>query len=143
MKKFEIAKKYFARSNQINKHFPEGLIALGNCYAAQDELDQALSAYRTCLRLFPGCHLANLYVGMEYAKSNNLRTALLAFQEAFIISNSDPLVYNEIAVVYYKQKIYEKAKDYFLEGIKACKEDKSYVYQSLMINLGHTLRKLK
>ncbi len=80
---------------------------------------------------------------MEYAKSNNLRTALLAFQEAFIISNSDPLVYNEIGVVYYKQKIYEKAKEYFLEGIKACKEDKSYVYQSLTINLGHTLRKLK
>jgi len=99
--------------------------------------------YRTCLRLFPGCHIANLYVGMEYAKSNNLRTALLAFQEAYNISNTDPLIFNEIGVVYYKQKLYEKAKEYFLEGIKACNEDKSYVYQSLIINLGHTLRKLK
>lgn len=143
MKKFDIAKKYFAKSNQINKHFPEGFIALGNCYAIQDESDQALSAYRTCLRLFPGCHTANIYAGMEYIRTNNLRTALVAFENALSISNTDPSVYNEIGVVYYKQKNFNKAKDYFLDGINSCKEDKSLVYQSLTINLGHTLRKLK
>lgn len=131
------------RSTQINKFFPEGLIALGNCYAAQDELDQALNSYRSCFRLFPGCYLANLYVGMEFARTNNARTALLAFQEALNISNPDPLVYNEIGVVYYKNKFYERAKEFFIEGIEACKEDKSYLYQTLIINLGHCLRKLK
>jgi len=40
--------------NQLNKNFPEGWIALGNSYAATDESDQALGAYRSCLRLFPG-----------------------------------------------------------------------------------------
>ena len=49
-----MARKHFHKSIQINKHFPEGWVALGNSYASQDESDQAMGAYRTCLRLFPG-----------------------------------------------------------------------------------------
>ena len=127
----------------INKQFSEGLIALGNCYASSDENDQALGIYRNCMRLFPGCHYANLYIGMEYTKSNNLKTALLAFQEALNVSNSDPFVYNEIGVIYYKQKQYERAIDIFAKGLEYCKEDKSYVFHSLTLNRGHCHRKLK
>jgi anaphase-promoting complex subunit 6 len=116
---------------------------LGNCYAAQDESDQALGAYRTCLRLFPGCHYANLYIGMEFIRTNNLKTALVAFQDSLMISNCDPLVYNEIGVVFYKQKFYEESESHFLKGLEICKEVKSLVHQTLTINLGHTYRKLK
>jgi len=143
VKKYDIARKYFSKSNQLNKHFPEGWIGLGNCYAAQDESDQALSAYRTCLRLFPGCHYANLYIGMEFVRTNNLKTALIAFQDALNITKSDPLVYNEIGVVFYKQRLNEDAEFHFLKGLEICKEDKSNVYQSLTINLANTYRKLK
>jgi anaphase-promoting complex subunit 6 len=143
VKKYDIARKYFSKANQLNKHFPEGWIALGNCYAAQDESDQALSAYRTCLRLFPGCHFANLYIGMEFVRTNNLKTALVAFQDALLTSNSDPLVYNELGVVFYKQKFYEEAEFHFLKGIELCREEKSSVFQSLTINLANTNRKLK
>jgi anaphase-promoting complex subunit 6 len=122
---------------------PEGWIALGNCYAAQDESDQALSAYRTCLRLFPGCHFANLYIGMEFIRTNNLKTALVAFQDALMISHNDPLVFNEIGVVFYKQRMYDEAESHFLKGLEICKEDKSIVYQTLTLNLGHTYRKLR
>jgi anaphase-promoting complex subunit 6 len=122
---------------------PEGWIALGNCYAAQDESDQALSAYRTCLRLFPGCPFANIYIGMEFIRTNNLKTALVAFQDALMISNKDPLVYNEIGVVFYKQKFYEEAESHYLRGLELCLEDKSLVSQTLTINLGHTFRKLR
>ena len=127
----------------MNKHFPEGWIALGNSYAAQDESDQALSAYRTCLRLFPGCHYANLYLGMEYIRSNNLKTALTAFREALMISSKDPLVYNEVGVVFYKQKIYDEALTHFQKGLELCKEDRSQVYQAIVINLANCYRKLK
>ncbi len=143
MKKYDIARKYFAKSNQLNKHFPEGWIALGNCYAAQDESDQALSAYRTCLRLFPGCHYANLFIGMEFVRTNNLKTALVAFQDALMMSNKDPLVYSEIGVVFYKQRFYEDAEAHFMRGLEFCLEDKSVVSQTLTINLGHTYRKLR
>ena len=144
IKKYEISRKYFLKCNQLNKNFPEGWVALGNSYAGEDESDQALNAYRTCLRLFPGCHYSNLYIGMEFVRTNNLKTALIAFQNALQLSQNDPLIYNEIGVVYYKQHMYNEALNYFIKGIKMCSEDDvSSAYQTLMINLGHTYRKLK
>ena len=144
IKKYEISRKYFLKCNQLNKNFPEGWVALGNSYAGEDESDQALNAYRTCLRLFPGCHYSNLYIGMEFVRTNNLKTALIAFQNALQLSQNDPLIYNEIGVVYYKQRMYDEAQNYFIKGIKMCSEDDvSSAYQTLMINLGHTYRKLK
>lgn len=143
IKKFDVARKYFVRCNQLNKQLPEGLIALGNCYAAQDESDQALGAYRTCLRLFPGCHYANLYIGMEFIRTNNLKTALVAFQDALNVNSTDPLLYNEIGVVFYKQKRFHEAEANFLTGLEICKEDKSPVSQTLTINLAHTYRKMR
>ena len=144
IKKYEISRKYFLKCNQLNKNFPEGWVALGNSYAGEDESDQALNAYRTCLRLFPGCHYSNLYIGIEFLRTNNLKTALIAFQNALQLNQNDPLIYNEIGVVYFKQHMYDEAKNYFIKGIKMCNEDDvSSAYQTLMINLGHTYRKLK
>ena len=144
IKKYEISRKYFLKCNQLNKNFPEGWVALGNSYAGEDESDQSINAYRTCLRLFPGCHYSNLYIGMEFVKTNNLKTALIAFQNALQLCQNDPLIYNEIGVVYYKQHLYNEAQSYFIKGIKMCSEDDvSSAYQTLMINLAHTYRKLK
>jgi len=80
---------------------------------------------------------------MEFIRTNNLKTALVSFQDALMISNKDPLVYNEIGVVFYKQKFFEEAETHFNRGLQLCIEDKSLVSQSLTINLGHTLRKLR
>jgi len=41
-----------------------------------------MSVYRTVSRVFPGCYLADLYMGMEYLRTNNLKTALLSFSHA-------------------------------------------------------------
>ena len=138
-----MSRKYFLKCNQLNKNFPESWIALGNCYAGQDESDQALSSYRACLRLFPGCHYSNLYIGMEFIRTNNFQTAFATFQNAHALSNNDPLVYNEIGVVYYKQKMYTEAEQSFKKGINICNEDKSVTAQTLMINLGHCYRKMR
>ena len=102
IKKYDLARKYFNKSNRIDKNFTASWIAFGHSFAAQDESDQAMAAYRTAARLFPGCHLASLFIGMEYLRTNNLKTALLSFNEAKKISDTDPLVFNEIGVVYYK-----------------------------------------
>ena len=144
IKKYEISRKYFLKCHQLNKNFPDSWLALGNSYAGEDESDQALNAYRTCLRLFPGCHFSNLYIGMEFMRSSNYKTAFIAFQNALDLSKNDPLIYNEIGVVHYKQKNFEEAKEYFIKGIKLCSEDDvSRTYQTLMINLGHTYRYMK
>jgi len=41
---------------------------------------------------------------MEFIRTNNLKAALNSFNEAILISDSDPEIYNEIGVVYYKLK---------------------------------------
>ncbi|MCQ2816119.1 MAG: tetratricopeptide repeat protein [archaeon] len=141
MKKYDSARKYFQKSIQLDKSFPENLIALGNCFACEEESDQAISAYRTCLRLFPGCHFANLYIGMEFIKGNNFKTALTCFDNALAICKNDPLIYNEIGIANYKQKKYEEAEQYFIKGLELCREESSNVYQSLTLNLANCYRK--
>lgn len=68
-----------------------------------------MAAYRRAARLFPGCHLANLYIGMEYLRQNNLDNALLQFNQAKSICSTDPKIFNEIGAVYYRQANFEAA----------------------------------
>jgi len=79
IKKFDLAWKYFKKANRLDKHFAPGWIAFGHAFAALDETDQAMNAYRTAHRLFPGCHLASLYIGMEHLKLNSLYLAQMSF----------------------------------------------------------------
>jgi anaphase-promoting complex subunit 6 len=144
IKKYEMSRKYFLKCNQLNKNFPEGWIALGNSYAGLDESDQALNAYRTCLRLFPGCHFSNLYIGMEFIRTNNFKTAFNIFQNALMLNKNDPLVFNEIGVVNFKQKKYEDAENNFINGLKLCNfNDRSVTMMTILINYGHCLGKMR
>ena len=144
IKKYEMSRKYFLKCNQLNKNFPEGWIALGNSYAGLDESDQALNAYRTCLRLFPGCHFSNLYIGMEFIRTNNFKTAFNIFQNALLLNKNDPLVFNEIGVVNFKQKKFEEAESNFINGLKLCNfNDRSVTVMTILINYGHCLRKMR
>ena len=144
IKKYEMSRKYFLKCNQLNKNFPEGWIALGNSYAGLDESDQALNAYRTCLRLFPGCHFSNLYIGMEFIRTNNFKTAFNIFQNALLLNKNGPLVFNEIGVVNFKQKKFEEAESNFINGLKLCNfNDRSVTVMTILINYGHCLRKMR
>jgi anaphase-promoting complex subunit 6 len=50
--KQDVARKYFRKSLSINKTYLNALIGIGHSFSAQDEVDQALSAYRHAVRLF-------------------------------------------------------------------------------------------
>ncbi len=118
-------------------------IAFGHCFAAQNESDQAMAAYRTAARLFPGCYIANLCIGMEYLRTNNLKTAILSFQEALKIYDKDPAIYNEIGVIQYKSKMYSDSRGTLLKGLELCIDRNSTTYETLAKNLAHTYRKLQ
>ncbi len=47
VKKYDLARKYFEKANKIDKHFVACWIAFGHSFAALDESEQAMSAYRT------------------------------------------------------------------------------------------------
>jgi anaphase-promoting complex subunit 6 len=50
--KQENARKYFRKCLLLDKSFICALIGIGHSFSAQDEIDQALSAYRHAARLF-------------------------------------------------------------------------------------------
>lgn len=79
-KKYDLARKYFNKANKLDENFCPGWIAYGHAYSAQDESDSAMVAYRTAGRLFPGCHQASLYLGMECLRMNNFKVALWEFK---------------------------------------------------------------
>ena len=142
--KYDVAWKYFKKANRLDKHFAAGWIAFGHAFAALDETDQAMNAYRTANRLFPGCHQASLYIGMEYLKLNHLQTALLSFQESMRINDTDPLVYNEMGVVLYKQQEYTQAQVNLAMALSLCHEStNSSTYETILLNSAHCHRKLK
>lgn len=51
------------QATKLDSKFAPAWIGFGNAFAAQEETDQAISAYRTAARLFQGSHLPLLYIG--------------------------------------------------------------------------------
>lgn len=102
-----------------------------------------MAAYRRASRLFPGCHLANLYIGMEYLRQNNYQNALLQFNQAKSICSTDPNIFNEIGVTFYKQGNFEAAQENLGMALSFCKDSSSAVYESILLNLAHCHRKNK
>lgn len=57
------------KSTKLDGRFAPAWIGFGNAFAAQEETDQAVSAYRTAARLFQGSHLPLLYIGKRLTVS--------------------------------------------------------------------------
>jgi len=143
--KYDMARRYFSKAAQLDNDFVQAWIAFGNAFAAQDESDQAMAAYRTSLRLFTGSHLPLLYMGMEYLRNNNLVQAKRQFEQARAICGTDPLVLNEIGVALYKEKKYAEAVEILEGGLELAQEqrdDNPETWEPSMFNLAHAYRKL-
>ena len=72
---YDNARRYFGKATSMENSFAAAWIGFGNAFAFQDESDQAMAAYRTAARLFPGLHLPLTGMGMEYQRMNNLHLA--------------------------------------------------------------------
>ena len=62
-----------------------------------------------------------LCTGMEYLRTNNMSLSLTYFNQALKMCPKDPLVYNELGVVHYKNGDYVMAKANFETALKLCK----------------------
>ncbi|XP_075488140.1 anaphase-promoting complex subunit 6 [Primulina tabacum] len=143
IKKYDQSRRYFLEATSLEGTFSPGWIGYGNAYAAQEEGDQAMSAYRTAARLFPGFHLPTLYIGMEYMRTHSFKLAEQFFLQAKIICPSDPLVFNELGVVAYHMKEYKKAVWWFEQTLSHVSSSLSEMWEPTLVNLAHALRKLK
>ncbi|WRX29696.1 Tetratricopeptide repeat - like 10 [Theobroma cacao] len=139
IKKYDQSRRYFSKATSLDGTFPPAWIGFGNAYAVREEGDQAMSAYRTAARLFPGCHLPTLYIGMEYMRTHSFKLA----EQAKAICPSDPLVYNELGVVAYHMKEYNKAVWWFEKTLALIPAPISEMWEPTVVNLAHAYRKLK
>lgn len=144
MGKISEARKYFSRSSIIDPSFSYSWLGFAHTYVAEGEHEQALSAYSTAVRFFPGTHLPHMYLGMQYSRMDDLSLAEEYFMIAYDMCPTDPLLLNELGVVYFKRQNYIKAKKYMKRAHEAVKHMKSEskAWVSIVVNLGHTYRKL-
>lgn len=143
IRQFDHARRYFCKATVLDGGFAPAWLGFGNAYAAQDESDQAMAAYRTAARLFAGCHLPVLCIGIEYLRSTSLNLAEQFFLQARNICPTDPLVYNELGVLAYRNKDYDAAARWLRKALMLVPAPVTDAWETTIVNLAHTLRKLK
>ena len=118
VKKNDQAQRHFHKACKLAPRFAPAWIGFGNAFAAQDESEQAMAAYRTASRLFQGSHVPLAYIGMEYLRTNNLPLAKHFLRGAKKLCASDPLVANELGVVEMRQGLLDDACRTFQEVLR-------------------------
>ncbi|XP_068240729.1 cell division cycle protein 16 homolog [Palaemon carinicauda] len=145
--KNEQARRYLSKATALDRVFGPAWIAYGHSFAAENEHDQAMAAYFKAAQLMRGCHLPQLYLGMEYGLTNNPKFAEKFFKEALDIAPEDPFVLHELGVVAFSNQEYESAEDYMRRAVTLVEESGVVVvpekWAVLLNNLAHTCRKLQ
>jgi anaphase-promoting complex subunit 6 len=153
IKKYDQSRKYFTKSIHYDEKFLPSYFGVGHSFSKIDETEQALSSYRSSFRLFPGvkqflikCYMGPLCIGIEYIRTNNIQLAEQFINLSMTICPFDPLIYNELGVISFKNKEYNLAIQYFQKSIDLLPNDDDEINNSHSIsifNIANCLRKLK
>lgn len=139
------ARRYFSKSSMMDPHFGPAWIGFAHTFAAEGEHDQAISAYSTAARLFMGTHLPQLFLGMQNHMLNNMTLADEFLKTAYGLCKTDPLLYNEMGIVFYHQDRLEDAVTMFSKALEIVEEIDSdpNAWIATRTNLGHAFRRLQ
>eukprot|EP00597_Dinobryon_sp_UTEXLB2267_P000463 CAMPEP_0170057838 /NCGR_PEP_ID=MMETSP0019_2-20121128/689_1 /TAXON_ID=98059 /ORGANISM="Dinobryon sp., Strain UTEXLB2267" /LENGTH=494 /DNA_ID=CAMNT_0010262635 /DNA_START=1481 /DNA_END=2965 /DNA_ORIENTATION=+ len=111
--KQEFAQKYIVKATKMDKKFAKAWVMLGHVLSAQEESEQAISSYRTAIRLLPGDHRPMVYMAKELVRTHFLSLAQHILIGALELCPRDPGVLNELGVVYMKQDKLNMAVEHF------------------------------
>lgn len=158
------ARRFFSKASLLDPHSAPAWIGFAHTFAAEGEHDQAIAAYSTAARLFQGSHLPQLFLGMQHLALNNMSLAHEYLCAAYAMSTGsvpgstpslppnlaavslggDPLVLNELGVVFYHQNNLGAAVELFRQALALATslhcEPGAWV--ATRANLGHALRRL-
>jgi anaphase-promoting complex subunit 6 len=162
------ARRFFSKASLMDPHSAPAWIGFAHTFAAEGEHDQAIAAYSTAARLFQGSHLPQLFLGMQHLALNQMSLAHEYLTAAYSMSSGtanppdpdrpnpardaegslisgDPLVLNELAVVFYHQSHIEAAAQLFRHALAlaaslGCNPSS---YLATRSNLGHAYRRLR
>ena len=111
------ARRFFSKASILDPHFGPAWIGFAHTFAAEGEHDQAISAYSTAARLFQGTHLPSLFLGMQNIQLSNLSLAKEYLKCAWDLCQTDPLLLNELGVVYYHDDCLDEAVHAFSQAL--------------------------
>ncbi|KAF2467895.1 anaphase-promoting complex subunit Cut9 [Lindgomyces ingoldianus] len=137
------ARRFFSKASMMDPHFGPAWIGFAHTFAAEGEHDQAISAYSTAARLFQGTHLPQLFLGMQNLQLNNLSLAHEYLNTAYDLCKTDPLLLNEMGVVYYHEDALADAITFFRRALSIAERNDSDrdAWLPTRTNLAHALRR--
>ncbi|KAM7198057.1 anaphase-promoting complex subunit cut9 [Naviculisporaceae sp. PSN 640] len=139
------ARRYFSKASMMDANFGPAWIGFAHTFAAEGEHDQAVTAYSTAARLFTGTHLPQVFLGMQNHAMNNMTAAEEFLKTAYSLCRTDPLLLNEMGIVFYHQNKLEAAVQMFRGALKIAEEMDSdpHAWLGARTNLGHAYRRLR
>ncbi|KAI1449919.1 TPR-like protein [Annulohypoxylon stygium] len=145
IEKIAEARRYFSKASMMDPHFGPAWIGFAHTFAAEGEHDQAISAYSTAARLFMGTHLPQVFLGMQNHALNNMTLADEFLKTAYGLCKTDPLLLNEMGIVYYHQDHPQDAATLFLKALDVAEEidAEPNAWISARTNLAHAYRRAK
>lgn len=117
--KYELAQKNLLKATKLDKRQARAWVMLGHVLSAQEESEQAISAYRTASRLLPEDCRPMALIAKELAKSNHLAPALHMLSAALDLSPEEPGLLNDMAVTYMRQGSMDLALRFFERAVYA------------------------
>ncbi|QRW18018.1 cell division control protein 16 [Rhizoctonia solani] len=144
VKRYGEAKKYFSKTSLMDPRFGPAWIAFAHAFAYEGEHDQAIVAYSTSARLFPGSHLPQLFIGMEHIQLSNMQLAESHLAASVALCDSDPILFNELGVVAYENRKYDDALKHFSNAVSRAREVRGSqtMWATLYVNQAHAFRKI-
>ncbi|KAJ3013336.1 anaphase promoting complex subunit cdc16 [Thoreauomyces humboldtii] len=112
------ARKYFGKSTEIDSNFAPGWLGYAHSFAAESDVDQAISAYATAAKLFNGYHVPLMHLGTHYILSRNLGLAEDYLLLAEGLNDSDPTLLHELGSLYLTLENFGKAIEYFERALR-------------------------
>jgi tetratricopeptide (TPR) repeat protein len=97
------AARHFLHATELDASFAPAWAGLGLAYAGQEELEPALAAYRTAMRLAPNAHAPPLAIAALCCKAGSYALALQYIDMALASCAHDPAVYHEAGVLEWRQ----------------------------------------
>ena len=137
------ARRYFSKASVMDPQFGAAWIGFAHTFAAEGEHDQAISAYSEAVRLFQGTHLPQLFLGMQNLQLNNMTVAHEYLNAAHQLCQTDPLLLNEIGVVFYHLDAIPDAIQYFTRALAIAADIGSdpRAFVATRANLAHAYRR--
>uniref|UniRef100_A0A0N5AB37 TPR_REGION domain-containing protein n=1 Tax=Syphacia muris TaxID=451379 RepID=A0A0N5AB37_9BILA len=118
IRNYALAKNFFNKCTMMKPSFGEGWLAFGHVLTAESEHEQATNCYLRASRVHEGCFEPFMYAGLEYAYANSIKLAQEFLKDSAEHADQNALVLHEQACIFYMNKDYDSADEYFTKALK-------------------------